>query len=158
MATIFESRPGQVVALDNADGDLGLPLTIDTIQGSWFAPFQSILTELSLALDGNFQFTHTCKDVIYVYVFGSRISQMRVSGLAFSDSCAAGNRTGLEQVLDFYNRNQVASRQTPIQVQIGTTAAGRFRGYLTNIRADIVKAEARISQFSLLFHVFPGGA
>lgn len=157
MPTLFMNRPGQAVALPGDAGDQGMPLTIDGIQGSWFPSFTSILTELSLALDGNFQFTHTCKDIVYVYVFGRRISAMRISGLAFADRCPGGGATGIEQVIDYYNQNGIAQRPTPIQVQIGTSGAGRFRGYLTNARAEIVKAEARIGQFALLFSVFPGG-
>ncbi len=158
MPSLFMNRPGQAIALDNPDGDLGLPLTIDGIQGSWFPQFKSILTELGFALNGNYQFAHTCKDVIYVYVFGRRISQMRVSGLSFADGCPGGGSSGIEQVIGFYNDNNIAVRDTPIQIQIGTTGAGRFRGYMTDLRADIIKPEARISQFSFIFHVFPGGA
>lgn len=160
MAVIFQNKPGQVIALAaGPTGDAGLPLTIDGISGSWFPEFRAILTELSVGLDDNFQFTHTFDDVIFVYAFGSRISQMRISGLAFNGDCAdrsGGGVTGIERVMTFYRTNRIAARATPIQLQVGTTAAGRFRGYLTNFRADIVKPEARLAQFAFIFHVFPG--
>jgi hypothetical protein len=151
------NSPGKAIALDNPDNDLGLPLTIDGIQGSWFPAFKSILTAMSFGLDGNFQFTHTCRDVIYAYVFGDRITQLRVDGLAFADSCTASSPqgSGIELALGYYRANRISQRQTPIQVQVGTTAAGRFRGFLTNFRGEIVRPEARIAQFSMILHVFP---
>lgn len=156
MAVLFQGKPGEVIALNNASGDLGLPLTIDGIAGSWFPQFTSILTDISVVLDSNYQTTHTCKDVIDIYVFGDRVSQMRIGGLAFAGRCDGGTASGLELILEWYRTNRIAVRESPIQVQIGTTAAGRFRGNLVRLAVDIAKAEARISQFSLFLEVFPG--
>ena len=157
MATLFQSIPGQVVALSNVDGDKGMPLTVDGMSGSWFPRFRSIISEMHVGLDGNYQLTHTCEDVVYVYAFGDRISQMQIGGVAFTSACAGSNMTGIEQVLAWYKKNRIAVRSKPIQVQIGSSASGLFRGYLTNLVGDIIKAESRLSQFALLFKVFPGG-
>ena len=157
MPTLFATGPGQVAALAGEPGDQGLPLSVDGVQGSWFPQFTSILTEFMAALDGNYQFTHTCRDVIYAYVFGNRISQVRVAGIAFTGSCDDGFTTGIEQVLELYAENNIAARATPLQLQVGTGFAGRFTGFLTNMRAEIVRPENRLSQFALDFKVFPGG-
>lgn len=159
MATLFMTRPGMAVALAD-EGDVGLPLRVDDIGGSWFAGFKSILTECAISLDGNYQFTHTLSEVIYAYVFGDRIGQVRLSGLSFADACPGGGSTGIELVMGWYERNRIAVRDTIIQVQVGTSSAGRLYGYVTNLRVELTKPEARISQFGMILHVFPasGGA
>lgn len=157
MATLFGSIPGTAIRLDLKEGDVALPLSVDGIANGWFPGFKSILTEVSLGLDGNYQFVHTLKSIIYIYTFGDRISQLRLGGLAFQAACNAGQGTGIEALLGYYEQNRIAARSQPIQVQIGTEAAGRFRGYLTHFKADLLKPEARITYFSLLLHVIPGG-
>jgi hypothetical protein len=156
VATIFPTRPGQVAMLDgSAENDLGLPLAVDGIYGSWFPGFQAILVGLQFTLAGNFQMTHTCANIVYIYAFGDRITSFRVSGMAFSDGCA-GRSTGIEQVLAYYKANRIAVRSTPVQLQIGTTDSGRFRGYMTEMQGEIARAESRVSQFSLVFQVLAG--
>jgi hypothetical protein len=155
--TIFANQPGQVYAVDVPPGaPAGMKLTVDSIKGAdWFGQFQGVITGLALALDGNFQFTHTCADVIYEYAFGDRISQLQISGLAFAAGCDASQSTGLELMISWYKANRIAVRSEPIQIAVGTTAI--FRGRLTNFRADITRPEANLAQFGLIFHVFPGG-
>lgn len=152
MASIFENRPGRAVAVTDTD-DTPLALRLDAWGG--YAGFKAIITEVAVGLDGNYQFLHTLKDKIYIYVFGDRISQIRIAGLAFADTCPGGGPSGFELVLGFYQANRVANRATPSQIQIGTSAAGHFQGYLTNFKGDVFKPEARVTQFGLIYHVFP---
>jgi hypothetical protein len=63
--------------------------------------------------------------------------------------------SGIELILQWWEANKISAREAPVQVQIGTSSAGRFRGYLMNMRADIIKPEARISQFAFTMFVFP---
>ena len=154
MPTLFQSRPGHAIALAD-DGDAGLPLRVDNISGSWFGGFKSILTECTISLDGNFQFAHTLGEVIYAYAFGDRISQVRLSGLSFADSCEGGGVSGIELIMGWYEKNRLSVRDSIIQVQVGASSAGRLRGYLTSLRVDLTRPEARISQFGMVLHVFP---
>jgi hypothetical protein len=155
MATLFMTRPGTAVALVD-DGDVGLPLRLDAIQGSWFPSLRSVLTEASFALDASYQFQHTLRDVIYAYTFGDRISSVRVGGIAFASDCAdPGGMSGLELILQFWEANKISARATPMQLQIGVSSAGSFTGHLVSLRADIVRPEARLSQFAFLMNVFP---
>jgi hypothetical protein len=158
LAAIFASAPGTVSVLDG-DGMTGLPVAIDGLAGAWYPPFKAIITSVSIALDGNYQFTHTLDDVIYVYAFGDRISQLRIDGMAFTSNCnEAGGTGGIEAILDAYAANRIAARDEPIQIQIGTSVSGRFRGYLTGLRNDIARPDERIGTFSFLFHIIPNNA
>ncbi len=155
MATLFAGRPGTVVAIvDNAD--VGLPMRLDAIQGSWFPGLRSILTEASFSLDANYQFMHTLREVIYSYVFGDRISQVRIGGLSFAGACDdSSGMSGIERILQLWDENKISSRSTPVRLQIGVSSAGLFTGHITSLRAEIIRPEARICQFAFLMHVFP---
>ncbi len=156
MPTFFGSSPGQVIALTDRDGIVGLPLAIDGIVGSWFPGFKSVLTGLSVVLDGNFAAMQTLREIIYVYTFGDRISQFNIMGMCFLGSCAPGSQSGLELMLNYYRQNRIALRASPIQLAIGTNSAGRFTGFLTSFKADVIRPEQSVGTFSLQFTIFPG--
>jgi hypothetical protein len=154
---IFPSRPGQV-ALLLGEADLGLPFAVDGMSGSWFPTFHAILTGVQFALDGNFQLTHTCDNIAYVYAFGDRVSMLEFTGIAFADGCGAvgGQATGIDLVLAWYKQNRIAVRPTPVQAQVGATAAGRFRGFLTRMGGEMSNPENRLTTFTLRLQTFPG--
>jgi hypothetical protein len=98
----------------------------------------------------------TLRNLIFVYAFGDKIGQLRISGLAFAGACGySSGRTGVENVLEYYAVNRISNRLTPCQLQIGSSPAGYFEGYLTDLRLDILQPEARMTQFTLDFQVFP---
>jgi hypothetical protein len=152
MADIFTNVPGVVTVLATNAGDNPFRMTIDGFpeDGS-----QSgiIITELAIQRHGNFQFLHTLKDLVYVYSFGERIGSIRASGLAFAQLC--NGTEGLPAVLEYYENNRLEARVDPISIVIGTSASGRFRGFLTELNADVSRPEARIAQFGLQFHALP---
>jgi hypothetical protein len=160
MPTFFGSEPGQVVALWDSDGIVGLPLAVDGVIGSWFPEFRSVLTGLTVGLDSNFEAMQTMREIIYVYTFGDKISNLIVSGLSFIANCKAdevlGGPNGLEMVMEYYRNNRIALRASPIQIALGTNEAGRFTGFLTNMRAEVTRPELSVANFTFTFTVFPG--
>jgi len=164
MATIFATRPGYAVVLPE-DQDRTLPITI----GGWGGAnaTRCLVTELSIERQGNFQFVHSLSDLIFVYSFGERVGNLRVSGLALANLCGSGSpgapgsrASGLEYALAYYERYRLGSPQNaaPVDILIGSLGGvGHFRGYLTGFKAEIAKAEAAISQFALQFHSLPRG-
>lgn len=155
--TFFNSVPGQIAALADNDGVVGLPVVVDGIQGSWFPSFKSILTGVQVGLDTNAQFLHTLSNIIYVYSFGDRISQLQITGLSAIADCNFGALSGLEQVIGYYQQNRIAVRSTPIQVALGVSPAGRFTGFLTSMHADLINPEFSVAPFQMQFTIFPGG-
>jgi hypothetical protein len=153
MAEIFNNKPGsvQVLATSGANNN---PFRV-TIDGFPETGSQggAILTELAIQRHGNFQFMHTLKDLVYVYSFGERIGQIRASGMAFARLC--NGTEGLKAVLAYYEANRLEVRSSPISIVIGTSGAGRFRGFLTELNVDVSRPEARLAQFGLQFHVLP---
>lgn len=154
MGLLVVSQPGAVVALADPN-DAPLPLAV----AGWGGPsaFQSVITELSVERQGNVQFVHTLKDLVYVYAFGERIGRLRIAGLSFAQSCGAAG-SGIEAVLNYYEQTRVGNNPAPVTVAVGVSAAGRFRGFLTGLRLDITRPEARIAQFALEFNTLPNSA
>jgi hypothetical protein len=155
MAEIFNNRPGIVAVLNtNATDDNPFRVTIDGFptgdQGA------VIITELAIQRAGNYQFLHTLKDLIYVYSFGERIGQIRASGLAFARLC--NGVQGLESTLAYYEINRLENRADPISIVIGTSGAGRFRGFLTEVNLDVSRPDARMAQFGMQFHAMPSAS
>lgn len=136
--------------------------TVVRVDGPWgqATPFQlslgsiilkrAIITQVGIQQEGNFQFLHTLSDSIFVYIFGDRISELMVSGVAFGATCDGGH--GLDETLDIYDANKLSVRGRPLTISYGSRA---FRGFLTGNRQDLADPETTLGQFSYRFHSFP---
>lgn len=111
---------------------------------------KAIITQVAVNQQGNYQFLHTINSQIFVYVFGDRISELQVSGVAFGNPCTGG--TGFDNVLRGYGENKISISASPAVVVIGNF---RFQSFLTGSSLDIVDAETQLGQFSYRFHSFP---
>lgn len=150
--TIFSRQAGLVASFP----DPTLPATTTLNIEGWggFTGFKSIITRVNVSAQGNFQFLHTLGGNIYVYVFGDRIGQLGISGLAFESVCGnTAGAIGIERVLDYYASNRIASRKTPIKVTLGVSTT--VAGYLVAVAGDIVDPSSKMYQFSLQFIMAP---
>jgi hypothetical protein len=113
-----------------------------------FSSFKSIITRVTVASQGNFQFLHTLGGNIFVYVFGDRIGQISISGLSFDTTCGQpGGKIGIEHVIQYYNDNRIAGRKTPVKITIGVSTT--LQGYIIGFQGDVVDPKSRIYQFTL---------
>jgi hypothetical protein len=161
-ALIFMTKPGVAVRLSEPTV-ASLFLSIGGAAGaidsaSSFSTHKSIITEMSVNRAGNYQFLHSLQDLIYVYVFGERISDIRVSGISFASTCqsgtAAGGVTGIEHLLEYYEQSRISATGRPYQILIGTSGQGRASGFLTGMNVSIDRPEARMARFTLSFKAF----
>ena len=160
---IFGGAPGRVIAVQD-------PMTVLTtrtlgINGKpWkFESYKAILTRVAVARQANYQFMHTLGDGIYLYVFGDRVGQMVISGIAFGASCDAPVNaknpqkppaiTGAEQILKFYEDNKVSKRESPVSITLGISTT--LLGYLGQMQIEASDPETRMFQFSLPFTIIP---
>jgi len=153
MATLFPVAPGQVAVLTRPEFDPALPVTLDGVTGSAFPALRAILTNFSISLRESHQFQPTLGDVTFAYAFGADLGALRLGGVAFLSDCV-GTFSGVERVLDHYQAQRMAARGRPTQVQIGSTAAGRFRGFLTGMAMQVKAAEDGLAQFALELRVY----
>lgn len=155
----FEGRPGQVVAVADPF-DAPMLLRLDDWGGP--ATMKAAITEIGVVRQVGVQFLHTYADLVFGYVFGDRITPLRIAGVAFADSCDAGPvagaaavQTGLERVLAYFQANRAAARARPAQLQIGVGASGYFQGLLVGMTAGTGDPATRLSNFSLDYRVLP---
>lgn len=149
MGHIFSVSPGHVVAVRMPDA---APMAISLDGWGGFQTRRSIVQSISITTQGNFQFLHTLRGFVYVYVFGERMGELTLSGLSFAGMCDGGNSSGLMQVINYYDQYRVSKTGQPVSVWI---ASAGFRGFLIGSKFDIVNPEAGIGNFSLQFKTIP---
>jgi hypothetical protein len=170
VADIFSAQPGRVVAVTGNGlpmqliiGNPPLPGLPDsrfrTADGDTFNNFRAIIQSLGIAAQSGVQFMHTLRDYIYVYVFGERVGDLSIGGLAFHSACddeevdAAQSATGLERVLQYYQSFRVTSYPLALTVAIGTTLA--FDAFLVGANGNIVNPETNLAQFQFQLKYIP---
>lgn len=151
---IFSNQPGVAVLVPDA----GFPFGIELEGWKGAATFKAIITSFGLSAMGNFQFLHTLRNFVYVYVFGDRMSEITVQGLAMADSCnnepssSLGRirGSGIELLWDYYQENKLSAKGTPVSIAIGTKMS--FYGFLTGFNFNANDPLSGLSQWAMRFH------
>lgn len=158
MATFFSHQRGSVMRLDGLVQTGAMPFAIRMsnmdIGGATNPETKAIITQAALVENGNYQLAHSLSDTIYLYVFGDRMGELRVSGMAFSKLCIGDEETGVEQAIRNYRDNRIAVRSSPVIVSYGSN--NPFRAFLTGMSIDLVDPERMLAQWSYRFEAFPG--
>ena len=132
------------------------PMSIITVP-DWggFTEFKSIITNVIIAEQGNYQFLHTLGNEIFLYVFGDRIGSFGLSGISFYDNCGAANdnKIGITHILDYYRKHRVSAQSGPLLITI--QPGNVFRTYLLGFRGQVIDPARRMFQFSLQLALVP---
>lgn len=144
------SNPGRVVALETP----ALPILVSMT--CWDSrKFKAIITQVSVSNQGGYQFLHSLREYIYIYIFSERIGELAVNGMTFMGDCGdygePGN-SGIERVLQYYNAMRATKRLAPVVVQIGATT---FSGFLLGAKAEITDSDTGLGRFAFKFHFPP---
>lgn len=152
MPLLFQTRPGQVVKLDDPALSCSanfLSLNPDIA----FESERSIVTRLTVSQQVNVQFLHTLGSLIYIYVFGDRMGQVNLSGLSFVCDCDDGSADiGAEMMLLWYKRHRASKRAEPCRVTIGKTV---IEGFVTSFVEDVVDPSLRLVQWGVTMASLP---
>lgn len=151
-----DSNRGRVVLLEGTQG----AFQMDGWQtgGSNLSMFKSLITDVGIQEQGNYQFLHTLGNHIYLYIFGDRIGQLSVGGLSFwsiSTGSGCDNNPmdlGIIRVINWYRRNRLVKRESPIIATLGTKA---FQAFLVGFRCSKIHLEQRQFQFNLDLALLP---
>ena len=159
MTVIFNNAPGRGVALPSSLAAIPLRLNIDGFHGpaagggtTGSTQFSAVTTGVQVAYGSNHQFLHTCRNFIYVYVFGEKMGQFVVNGITFAGGCNDGGIDGLSGVLSYYRQKNLAATGKPVSVQLG---AGSFRAFLTGAKVALQDPEKSIGTFTMVFNMVP---
>lgn len=148
MGAVFTQGRGKVAAIH--EGRPAVPFRIK-IDGWPNSPGKVIVTQAAIVQNDNYQFLHTLADTIYVYVFGTRIGELTVGGLAFASLCNTGG-SGWKEVLDQYAAKRIAVNTGRVSVVVGDVS---FKAFLTGMQAQIADPEQILTQWTFRFSVFP---
>jgi len=154
MPAFFAHDRGAVVRVTSQNGGGGgvLPFRV-LMQGVGIGSqnVNAIVTSASINEKGNVQFLHTVSETIYAYIFGDRIGELTVSGICFANPCSGGE-SGMEQVLERYRVNRIATRAAPVLVSFGTTV---YRSFLVGLSLNVSNPELQLGEWSFRFNTFP---
>jgi hypothetical protein len=119
-----------------------------------FTVQKSIITRVTVSQQGNYQFLHTLGNDVYIYVFGDRIGEVTISGLAFPVDCdKSGSPLGAELIFDWYKDNRVAKRVQPVTITIGLKTI--IQGFVTSLTLDTVDPATGVVQWNMQMVVLP---
>ena len=153
MTVIFSENRGVVTSLQDPTAPATMLFKLDNWEG--YDKFHAIINGVTIATQGNFQFLHTLGGKIFVYVFGDRMGQINIEGMAFDIACDADG-LGIEQVMLYYSENRLANRPEPIKITIGPDLT--MRCYLTGFGAKQTSADGnRVYNFNMQFSHVPEG-
>lgn len=150
---IFNSEPGQVSVFEDSRVLPGAVML--TGVGGPAAFSAAIIQNLSANWSTGQQFQLTLEQALYMYVFGDNPSDIVIEGTTFSSSCAGDGRSGIETIMEFYEKNRVVASVTPVFVQIGSKTVS---GFLTEMMIYGFNPELLTNQFRLKVNLKPGGA
>lgn len=152
MAAIFSTSAGKVnrLTLGGRKSPIVAPFKIDFEDNRK----TFIVTHVAVRRAGNFQLLHSIDEAIYVYVFGNRAGELKISGVAFVEMCDSES-SGILDALQYYDNNNLATRKTPVMVKLGDVPA--FRAMLFDCTVEVLTGDFHLGQYSFQFTTFPRG-
>ena len=167
MPLIFAQNTGRVAAINDAvaAGSLSLVSLVGNTRVN-YQVHNSIFTRVGVSAGGNFQFLHTIANDVYMYVFGDRMGQVVIDGISFADKCAISGGTvsqldpglrnfkhGIEEMINWYEKNRISARKDPVFVTIGRSKA--FAGFITSLSGSVQDPVHRTVNFQLTISLLP---
>lgn len=154
MAFLFAHARGAVKLVEGPwHGPALLRLAVQDMRRDMPAT-KMIVTHFALRQQGNYQFVHTLADRVFVYVFGDRISELLISGIAFGNPCDGDGRSGVEHALQAYQKHKLSLTGRPVVVALGSF---RFQSFLTGMKMEMADSATQLAQVSYIFNCFPQG-
>ncbi len=144
----FSNQAGVAVLVP--DGGMPMALSLQNWDGR---AMKACLSGIAASASVNMQFMHTLRNLIHFDTFGDRISEMRVSILAFSADCNPDGRSGIDSSWQYYLQNKASTRGAPLALAIG--AKLKFSGFLDGLDMGAADPIMGISQFTFRFHFVP---
>jgi hypothetical protein len=146
MPTLFATKPGTVAQLDDPAAQCDIRFSIQQPAEITFQTQRSIVTQLTVHQQVNVQFLHTLGSLIYIYVFGDRMGQVSLSGLAFACQCPDSNDSGASKMMEWYKSNRTSKNKDPVRVTIGDTT---IEGFVTSFDEHVVDVALKLVQWDV---------
>jgi len=124
-----------------------------------FEKHESIVTRISVTEEVNKQLVHTVGNKTYLYVFGDRVGNLTIDGVAFAPTCPCDEKNtanlspGFERILEWYNTNKASQRASPLTIVLGSNTV--LKGFLVNFSLRVIDVPLRMFEWSMLLHTVP---
>ena len=180
MPTVISSRPGAVRLLQDAAVQATIPPLVglrdpDKLQ---FGSERALINSVGINEATNHQFMQTLGSDIYIYVFGDRIGQVNLGGLAFAAACddadrgltfannvfsnpfgaisqlKSGGEHGAAKVRRWFNNRKLSSRTEPVSILFGN-ATEPLTGFVTNWNAKVADVPSNLVSWNITLALIP---
>ena len=140
MADIFEKE--QIAIYPKKPN---LPMAIKGLDETLF------FTNFQGSADLNYQINYAFNNDAYLYVFGDKLSQSSISGIAFPKEACKGVKVEStpKKFIKFYKAHKLGTKNTkPLRITIGGMT---LSGYFTNLTVHLVTGKQNTYTFSFNF-------
>lgn len=151
MPLIFANKVGTVSAVDMP----GLPalLTVKGPGGNLTGQSTVVVTSIGVSQNVNIQFMPSLQSVLYIYSFGDRQGEIKVSGVAFDRNCdSEESNAGVNFALSYYDDNRAVTEGKIMTVIIGNKT---LQGFLTGMNIQTADTVYRTHSFSYTIATVP---
>lgn len=149
MPLFFSRRRGTVTRVNGSPPDNAPSPFAISIQGAALGPsfdVPAIITQGGLDAGANICVQHAADETIYAYIFGDRIGNLKIGGVAFASRCGMGS--GLSTILDIYRTNRAAATGKPVLLMVGNNVT---RALLTGLSFNAADAERDLAEWGFSF-------
>lgn len=155
MPAIFTQASGQVsivkgenMAPTNLYINTG-PLDLNVIS----AAQNTIVTSLQIDENVNAQFMYSLSDTVHSFIFGDKLGQLTIGGVAVSAMCQAGNsngtsKSGLESIQLLYRKYKYSTYRRAMDIAVANVP---YKCYLMGCLIDYSDTQNHFTRFSLRF-------
>lgn len=119
MADIFNSRMGYVSVLK------GQNVVPGRVKIGEFDPKAVLISGVNYTQATNQQFQYALDNSVYVYVFGDKMGDVEVIGMAFPALCGEAI-DGLSEILQFYAERRASKTEALVNVVVGDETVNGF--------------------------------
>jgi hypothetical protein len=131
-----------------------------------FHNLKAAVASIGIRSQSGFQFLHSMREFIHVYVFTERVGDIALNGYAFMDSCdpvgpqdgpqldggCVLGQTGLERLQRWYECNRITSRASAITIAFGPNTS--YDCFLVGMNAELTAADM-VTKFAMQFKFIP---
>jgi hypothetical protein len=146
--------PGQNMAPTNLYIDTGdLPLSPDASIRLGKAITNLIVTNLQVEENVNAQFMYSLTDTVHSFIFGDKLGQLTIGGVAVGSMCHKGTasvstKSGLENIQLIYRGFKYSTYRTALRISVANVP---YTCYLMGCLIDYSDTQNHFTRFSLRF-------
>jgi len=118
--------------------------------------YLAAVTSVDFEASSGLSVTHSFGDAIRFYTFSERVMPCMLRGVLFAGLCEQSvndETTGVDGILEYYEKVRASSRRVPIRVRLGKFS--EFRGMVEKLTVQFSKPEMAMFDFAMTIQLIP---